>query len=165
MRVISARHRGQPRPSSRTRLAQAEQKRWWQHGTSAIRGFRGTMKHTHLAVVGVCRWWRVWCGVYLTFGLAVGVRHGSVVVVAVRAVVAVVRTQPAGVSTDTVAIIGILLLRGTHNRAPYLLGAPVMDRWSEKRFPHFHVPHFPSLQYGADFSCSAISCLAFSASP
>ena len=42
------------------------------------------------------------------------------------------------------------------------LGVPVMDSCSEKRFPHFHVLHFPSLQFGADFSCSAISCLIVS---
>ena len=61
-------------------------------------------QQTHLAVVGACLRWRVWCGDDLTFGLAVGVGHGSVVVVAVRAVVAVVSSQPATVSTDTVAI-------------------------------------------------------------
>ena len=33
------------------------------------------------------------------------------------------------------------------------------------RFSHFHVLHFPPLQSGAAFSCPAISCLAFSASP
>jgi len=33
------------------------------------------------------------------------------------------------------------------------------------RFSHFHVSHFPPLQHGAAFSCPAISCLAFSASP
>ena len=33
------------------------------------------------------------------------------------------------------------------------------------RFSHFHVWHFPLLQHGAAFSCPAISCLAFSASP
>ena len=32
-------------------------------------------------------------------------------------------------------------------------------------FLHFHVSHFPPLQHGAAFSCPAISCLAFSASP
>ena len=31
--------------------------------------------------------------------------------------------------------------------------------------PHFHVSHFPPLQHGAAFSCPAVSCLAFSASP
>ena len=31
-------------------------------------------------------------------------------------------------------------------------------------FLHFHVSHFPPLQHGAAFSCSAISCLTFSAS-
>jgi len=76
MRVISARHRGQLRPSSRTRSAQAEQKRWWPHGAGAIRGFRGASRHTYLAVVGVCLRWRVWCGADLTFGLAVGIGHG-----------------------------------------------------------------------------------------
>jgi len=30
---------------------------------------------------------------------------------------------------------------------------------------HFRVSHFPPLQHGAAFSCPAISCLAFSASP
>jgi len=33
------------------------------------------------------------------------------------------------------------------------------------RFSHFHVSHFPPLQYGTAFSCPASSCLAFSASP
>ena len=33
------------------------------------------------------------------------------------------------------------------------------------RFSYFHVSHFPPLQHGATFSCPAISCLAFSASP
>ena len=33
------------------------------------------------------------------------------------------------------------------------------------RLSHFHVSHFPPLQHGAAFSCPAISCLAFSASP
>jgi len=33
------------------------------------------------------------------------------------------------------------------------------------RFSHFHVSHFPPLQHSAAFSCPAISCLAFSASP
>ena len=33
------------------------------------------------------------------------------------------------------------------------------------RFSHFHVSHFPPQQHGAAFSCPAISCLAFSASP
>jgi len=33
------------------------------------------------------------------------------------------------------------------------------------RFSLFHVSHFPPLQHGAAFSCPAISCLAFSASP
>ena len=50
-------------------------------------------QQTHLAIVGVCLRWHVWCGADLTFGLAVGVGHGSVVVVAV------VSAQPAAVST------------------------------------------------------------------
>jgi len=33
------------------------------------------------------------------------------------------------------------------------------------RFSHFHVSHIPPLQHGAAFSCPAISCLAFPASP
>jgi len=53
MTVITARHRGQPRPSSRTRSAQAEQKRWWPQGTSAIRGFRGASRHTSQLSVSV----------------------------------------------------------------------------------------------------------------
>ena len=32
-------------------------------------------------------------------------------------------------------------------------------------FSHFHVSRFPPLQHGTAFSCPAISCLAFSASP
>ena len=34
-----------------------------------------------------------------------------------------------------------------------------------KLVPQIHVSHFPPLQHGAAFSCPAISCLAFSASP
>ena len=48
-------------------------------------------QQTHLTVVGVCLRWRVWCDADLTFGLAVGVGHSSVVVVAV---VAVVNSRP-----------------------------------------------------------------------
>ena len=116
MRVISARHRGQPRPTSRTEalVATRHQRDSWV----------SRRQQTHLTVVGVCHRWRVWCGTDRT----VGVGHGSVVVV--------VSAQPAAVSTDTVANIDNYCVELTE---PYPLGRRLC--W-EKRFPHFHVSHF-----------------------
>ena len=101
------------------------------------------MKHIHLAVVGVCLWWRVWCGVDLTFGLAVGVGHGSVVVVAVRRVVAVVNSRPYVDSYSTTIIDNYCLELIADYRTSWGAGYGELLR---KAFPPF-------------------SCLAFSASP
>jgi len=60
---MSVRQIGHPRPSSRTRSAHVEQNRWCPHGTSAIRGLRGAIRHTSqlsLSVCGVSTWLSVW---------------------------------------------------------------------------------------------------------
>jgi len=43
--LIGVRQRGQPRPWLCTSLAHDSQKRWWPHGTSAMRVSRGATRH------------------------------------------------------------------------------------------------------------------------
>ena len=65
-------------------------------------------------------------------------------------------------------------IRGIKSGALYVDSCIPARQWTDicntqcsilSRFSHFHVSHFPPLQHGAAFSCPAISCLAFSASP
>ena len=155
MRVISARHRGQPRPSSRsrTRSAQAEQKRWWSHGTSAIRGFRFASRHTSRLSVSVSggvsdavpTWLSVWLLVSGTVASSSSLSELS---------------SPS--STAGPSYVQLLnnyyrqLLLGTHRRLQYLLGRRlwIAAQKSVSRIfmscifhlcslvPIFHVPQF-----------------------
>ena len=68
-KLISVRQTEHPRPSSRTRSADVEQNRWCPHGTSAIRGLWGAIRHTSqlsLSVSGVSTWLSVWLSMSTT---------------------------------------------------------------------------------------------------
>jgi len=68
-KLMSVRQIWHPRPSSRTRSAHIEQNRWCPHGTSAIRGLRGAIRHTSqlsLSVSGVSTWLSVWLSMSTT---------------------------------------------------------------------------------------------------
>jgi len=139
---------GQPRPWRNTSLAHDSQKRWWPHGTNAMRASRSATRQTS---------------------------QQSSLTAAVSCAVALALAQTAVYWSKLIShylrhYIKLRLAFHTSSfpRFPVSCSSRVFQSCIFhpcSMVPRFPVSHFPRLSHGATFSSLAFSVLAFSAPP